>query len=202
MELLCKCSVTYEMRNRVSKLGVELTDKTLDEPVAVDGILDYLLHGLTDGQEVLILLILKTRFRLYVKKTHTEFIHIDNFFFFLIIGGGNALTTRASTLQWFDNRNFFHAYPSKNVLDMYTHKHTVGAVNIHSTKAPSYRRRDFRAAREHVALQLKHTQVDVGGRGGGLDESHHLQRLHDVLVLLLSVVSNQAVRIAVRRQDA
>ena len=47
------------MGHWVSKLCVELIDKTLDEPVTVDGIIHNLLHGSTDREEVLILFILK-----------------------------------------------------------------------------------------------------------------------------------------------
>lgn len=38
---------------------MELIDKTLNQPVTVDGIVNDLLHGSTDGEEVLVLFILK-----------------------------------------------------------------------------------------------------------------------------------------------
>lgn len=47
------------MWHRVSKLHVELIDETLDQPIAVDGIVYDLLHGPTDGEEVLVLFVLK-----------------------------------------------------------------------------------------------------------------------------------------------
>lgn len=51
------------MWNRVPKLGVELSNETFDEPVAVHRIIHDLLHGFADRQEVLTLLILdKKRF--------------------------------------------------------------------------------------------------------------------------------------------
>lgn len=43
----------------VSKLCVELIDETFDQPIAVDGIIYDLIHGSTDGQEVLVLFSLK-----------------------------------------------------------------------------------------------------------------------------------------------
>ena len=49
------------MRYRVSELCVELVDETLDEPVAVDGIVYDLLHGSADGKELLVLFILERK---------------------------------------------------------------------------------------------------------------------------------------------
>lgn len=69
-------------------------------------------------------------------------------------------------------------------------------------RASSYRRRGLGAPWEHLALQLEHTQVDVGGGCGRVDVPHYLQSLQDVLVLPLPVASNQSVRVAVGRQDA
>lgn len=66
----------------------------------------------------------------------------------------------------------------------------------------SYRRWSFGASWKHLALQLKHAQVDMCGGRGGVDVSHHLQSLQDVLVLLLPVASHQSVRVTVRWQDA
>lgn len=65
--------------------------------------------------------------------------------------------------------------------------------------ASSYRSRGLRAPWEHLALQLEHAQVDVGGGCGRVDVSHHLQSLQDVLVLLLPVASHQSVRVTVGR---
>lgn len=48
----------YQMRYWISKLCVELIDKTLDQPVAVNRIVYNLLHGSTDGEEVIIFFIL------------------------------------------------------------------------------------------------------------------------------------------------
>lgn len=50
---------THQVGYWVSKLCVELIDKTLDEPVTVDRIIYDLLHGSTDGEEVLVLFILR-----------------------------------------------------------------------------------------------------------------------------------------------
>lgn len=50
---------THQVRQRVSKLGVELVDKTFDEPVTVDRVVHNLLHCTADGEEVVVLFILK-----------------------------------------------------------------------------------------------------------------------------------------------
>lgn len=47
------------MRHRVSKLCVKLIDETFDQPITIDRIIYDLLHGSTDGEKVLVLLILK-----------------------------------------------------------------------------------------------------------------------------------------------
>lgn len=54
-------SNTYEVRKRVSKLNVELIYETLDQPIAVNGIINNLLHGSADRQEVFILIILEMK---------------------------------------------------------------------------------------------------------------------------------------------
>lgn len=43
--------------------------------------------------------------------------------------------------------------------------------------ASAYRCGGLRAPREHLALQLEHSQVDVSGRRGAVDVPHHLQSL-------------------------
>lgn len=58
--LEAKC-YTYQVGYRVSKLCVELIDETLDQPIAVDRIIYDLLHGSTDGEEVLVLFTLKNK---------------------------------------------------------------------------------------------------------------------------------------------
>lgn len=50
---------THQVRHRVAELRVELIDKTFDEPVTVDGIVHNLLHCAADGEEVVVLFILK-----------------------------------------------------------------------------------------------------------------------------------------------
>lgn len=66
----------------------------------------------------------------------------------------------------------------------------------------SYRGRGLWASWEHLALQLEHAQVYLGGGCGRVYVSHHLQSLHDILVLLLPVASHQKVRVTVRWQDS
>lgn len=50
---------THQVRQRVPKLGLELIDKTFDEPVTVDGVVHNLLHGAADGEEVVVFVVLK-----------------------------------------------------------------------------------------------------------------------------------------------
>ncbi len=52
------CFQAYQVGHWVSKLCIELINKTLDQPIAVDRIIYDLLHGSTDGEEVLVLFIL------------------------------------------------------------------------------------------------------------------------------------------------
>ena len=55
-----KCN-THEVGHGVSKLCVELIDERLDQPIAINRIVYDLLHGSTDGEEVLVLFILKQK---------------------------------------------------------------------------------------------------------------------------------------------
>lgn len=49
----------HQVRDGVSKLELELVDEAADEPVAVHRVVHDLLHRSTDGQEVLILVVLE-----------------------------------------------------------------------------------------------------------------------------------------------